>query len=46
MDEYSDNESECSMPEVLTREPITFFDNGDLIDCGNVTRQNSVDQKF
>ena len=46
MDSYSDNESEYSVPEVLTREHITDFDIGDLINLGKITEQNSVDQPF
>ena len=46
MDDYSDIESKCSMPEVLTREQISDFDKGDLINRGNVNSQNSVDQRF
>ena len=46
MDDYSNNESECSMSGVLTRERISDFDIGDLINRGNVKGQNSVDKRF
>ena len=48
MDEYSDNESECSMPDAGSchERQITDFDNRDLINRGNVNSQNSVDQRF
>ena len=31
MDRHSDSESECSIPEVVTREQITEFNDGDVI---------------
>ena len=45
-DRYSDTESESSIPEVLTREQMNDFDNGDLLDYGNETERRSVNQRF
>ena len=45
-DRYSDAESESSIPEVLTREQMNDFDNGNLLDYGNETERRSVNQRF
>ena len=45
-DRYSDTESESSIPEVLTREQMNDFDNGNLLDYGNETERRSVNQRF
>ena len=46
MDGYSDNESEFSIPEVLSRDQVDEFDNGDLLDRRVNLEQNSVDRRF
>ena len=46
MDRYSDTESEGSVPEVLTREQMTEFNNGDLIFNRNDSEMNVVNQQF
>ena len=45
-DRYGDVESESSIPEVLTSEQINEFDNGKLLDYGNETERQSVNQRF
>ena len=45
-DRYSDVESESSIPEVLTREQMNEIDNGNLLDYGNETERQSVNQRF
>ena len=46
MHRYSDNESECSVLEVLSRDQMTVFENGDLLDRRVNIRQNSADRRF
>ena len=45
-DRYSDTESESSIPEVLTRDQISDFDNGNLLNGRNETERLTVNQKF
>ena len=45
-DRYSDAESESSVPEVLTREQMNEFDNGNLLDYGNESEHRTVNQRF
>ena len=46
MEGYSDNESECSLPEVFSREQTNDFDNGDLLGRRTNSEQNMVNQRF
>ena len=46
MEQNSDNESENSFPEVLTRNQMNEFDNGDIINSGQNPNSSSVDQRF
>ena len=46
MDRNSDTESEGSVPEVLSREQISEFNNGDLIFNQNYFELNTVNQRF
>ena len=46
MEYSSDNESECSIPEVLTREQIIEFNNGDVLNYQNNSARDSVNQRF
>ena len=46
MDRHSDSESECSIPEVLTREQIIEFNDGDVLNYQNNFGQDSVNQRF
>ena len=42
----SDNESENSFPEVLSRNQMNEFDNGDIINSQQNPNSSSVDQRF
>ena len=44
MEGYSDNESECSLLEVLSRDQMNDFDNGDLLGRRIDFEQNMVDR--
>ena len=46
IDRYSDTESESSIPEVLTRDQIREFDDGNLLHSRNGPEQLSVNQRF
>ena len=46
MDRHSDSESECSIPEVLTREQIIEFNDGDVLNYQNNSGRDSVNQRF
>ena len=46
MDGYSDAESNDSVPDVLTREQMNEFDNGDLLNYRNETERRAVNQRF
>ena len=46
MDKNSDTESEGSVPEVLSREQISEFNNGDLIFNQNYFEMNTINQRF
>ena len=43
MDGYSDDESECRVPEFLTRDQLDEVNNGDWIDRRVDIEQSSVD---
>ena len=45
-DRSSDTESECSVPEVLSRDQIDELDNGNFIRTDNNLEQRSIDQRF
>ena len=45
-DRYSDVESEDSVPDVLTREQMSHFDNDDLLSSRNMVEQQTVNQRF
>ena len=45
-DRSSDTESECSVPEVLSRDQIDELDDGNLIRTDNDSEQRSIDQRF
>ena len=45
-DRSSDTESECSVPEVFSRNQIDELDNGNLIRTDNNSEQRSIDQRF
>ena len=45
-DRSSDTESECSVPEVLSRDQIDELDDGNLIRTDNNSEQRSIDQRF
>ena len=45
-DRQSDSETECSIPEVLTREQITEFNDGDVLNYQNHSGRDSVNQRF
>ena len=45
MDRQSDSESKCSIPEVLTREQITEFNDGDVLNYQNQSGRDSVNQR-
>ena len=42
----SDNESETSSPEVLTREQMIEFDSHDILNRRNNTERNVIDRRF
>ena len=46
MDRQSDSESECSIPEVLTREQFPEFNDGDVLNYQNHSGRDSVNQRF
>ena len=46
MEQNSDNESENSFPEVLSRNQMNEFDNGDIINSRQNPNSSSVDQRF
>ena len=46
LDRYSDTESESSIPEVLTRDQIREFDNGNILHGRNEPEQLTVNQRF
>ena len=46
IDRYSDTGSESSIPEVLTRDQIREFDDGNLLHSRNGPEQLSVNQRF
>ena len=46
MEYPSDNESECSAPEVLSRDQIDELDGGNLIRTDYNLEQRSIDQRF
>ena len=46
IDRYSGTESESSIPEVLTRDQIREFDDGNLLHSRNEPEQLSVNQRF
>ena len=46
MEGYSDNESECSLPEVLSRDQMNDADNEDLLGRRTNSEQSMVDQRF
>ena len=45
-DRHSDTESESSVPEVLTREQMSEFDNGYLLDYSGESERRAVNQRF
>ena len=45
-DRSSETESECSVPEVLSRDQIDELDNGNLIRTNNNSEERSIDQRF
>ena len=45
-DRYSDAESEDSVPDVVTREQMSEFDNSDLLNSRNMVEQRTVNQRF
>ena len=46
MEQNSDNESEYSFPNTLSRNEINEFENGDLINVRHNSSLISVDQRF
>ena len=42
----SDNESEASFPELLTREQMTDLDNDDLLNRRQSNERNTIDQRL
>ena len=46
MEYSSDNKSECSIPEVLTREQKIGFNDGDVLNYQNNCGRDSVNQRF
>ena len=46
MEQNSDNESENSFPEVLSRNQMNEFDNGDIINSQQNPNSGSVDPRF
>ena len=45
-DRVSDSESECSIPDLLTRDQIDELDNENLIHSGQHSDQMTIDQRF
>ena len=46
MDRASDNESDTSFPEVLSREQMTKLDSDDFLNRRRDTEGNMIDQRF
>ena len=46
VDRHSDTVSECSVPEVLSRDQMAEFDDGNLIRTRCTPEQKSIDQRF
>ena len=46
MDRTSDNESEASFPDILSREQMTELDSNDLLNDRNNIEKNVIDQRF
>ena len=46
MEQNSDNESECSFPEVLSRNQINEFENGEILNGRDSIVPGIVDQRF
>ena len=46
MEQNSDNESEYSFPNMLSRNQMNEFENGDLINVRHNSNLSSVDQRF
>ena len=46
MEYSSDNESECSIPEVLSREQNIDFNDGDELNYQKNSGRDSVNQRF
>ena len=46
MEQNSDNESEYSFPNTLSRNQMNEFENGDLINVRHNSNSSSVDQRF
>ena len=42
----SDNESEASFPDLLTREQMTDLDNGDILIRQHSNKRNAINQRF
>ena len=42
----SDNESDTSFPEVLTREQMSSFDSNDILSQQNDTERNMIDRRL
>ena len=45
-DRYSDAKSEDGVPDVLSREQINEFDNGNLLDNRKVIERRTLNQRF
>ena len=45
-DHISDTESECSIPDLLSRDQINELDDGNLIQTDRSSDQMSIDQRF
>ena len=45
MDRTSDNESESSFPDILTREQMTELDNDNLLSQQRTSERNMIDQR-
>ena len=46
MERHSDAESESSLPEILARNQINLFNNGDLLNYWNDTERHILNQRF
>ena len=46
MDRNSDSDSECSIPEILFREQISEFNDGDVLNYRNNAERSTVNQRF